>query len=220
MMAVESSKQHRQKTTNTEAQRALRNTEDQPGGTLNRAPANRKKLTQSRQGAKTQRNFFQLCRASASSVPERRQVGAGFGKQACLSLCLPFGFRLRLTQADRAGGSPVGPGWGQSRREPGCTRSVLRQEENGRHEHTFIRKVGWIQRSSQVGNGLAHGARFPSAESGRSPRLPGSNTVQFGQDLCVFASLRLCVSVLCVPQCSLCLCVSVVDYSSGPANFP
>ena len=33
-----------------------------------------------------------------------------------------------------------------------------------------------------------------SAESGRSPRLPGSNTVPFGQDLCAFASLRLCVN--------------------------
>ena len=32
------------------------------------------------------------------------------------------------------------------------------------------------------------------AESGRSPRLPGSNTVEFSQDLCALASLRLCVN--------------------------
>jgi len=33
-----------------------------------------------------------------------------------------------------------------------------------------------------------------ATERGRSPRLPCSNTVQFGQDLCAFASLRLCVN--------------------------
>ncbi len=52
---------------------------------------------------------------------------------------------------------------------------------------------GWGQYGSRVGTKLAHGDCFPPAVSGRSPRLPGSNTVQFGQDLCAFASLRLCV---------------------------
>ncbi len=149
--------------------------------------------TQRRKDAKTQRSLFQLYRASASSVPERRQVGAGFGKHACLSLCLPFGFRLRLPLADRAGGSPVGPGWGQSRREPGCTRSVLRQEGSGRHELVPIQKVGLIHRGSRVGNELAHGDCFPPAESGRSPRLPGSNTVRLAK---TFAPSRLCVFAL------------------------
>ncbi len=60
--------------------------------------------TQRRKDAKTQRSLFQLYRASASSVPERRQVGAGFGKQACLSLCVPFGFRLRFAHATRFAG--------------------------------------------------------------------------------------------------------------------
>jgi len=70
------------------------------------------------------------------------------------------------------------------------------------------------------------------AESGRSPRLPGSNTVEFSQDLCAFASLRLCVNFFLLAgtrsraprgwtSVFLCaLCVSVVNYSSGPANFP
>jgi len=30
------------------------------------------------------------------------------------------------------------------------------------------------------------------AESGRSPRLPGSNTVEFSQDLCAFALISSC----------------------------
>ena len=34
---------------------------------------------------------------------------------------------------------------------------------------------------------------FLPAKSGRSPRLPGSNTVHFGIDFCAFAPLRLCV---------------------------
>ena len=46
----------------------------------------KKTETQSRQGAKTQRGSFQRCRASASSLRERRQVGARLGKQACLPL--------------------------------------------------------------------------------------------------------------------------------------
>ena len=55
--------------------------------------------------------FFQLCRASADyhtgfagtgpTLRERRQVGSGLGKQACLPLCLPFGFRFRFAHAIR-----------------------------------------------------------------------------------------------------------------------
>ena len=98
----------------------------------------KKTETQRRKDAKTQRSIFKRYRASASTLRVRRQVGSGLGKQACLPLCLPFGFGLRfahairlhgsapdgpaalragrvsLTLAYRAGGCPVGLDWGQS----------------------------------------------------------------------------------------------------------
>ncbi len=127
--------------------------------------------TQRRKDAKCWCRTLPCVRLRTSCVPfgQRSARKAGFPLRPP-----PFRQGVSPQPADRSRPCPVLPCWGRPRRESGCTRSVLRQEGNGRHQ-------------------LAYGGRFHSAESGRSPRLPGLDTGTaelLTLRLCDFATLR------------------------------
>ncbi len=128
--------------------------------------------TQRRNGAKTQRIFFRRSRASASSLRERRSVGACLGKQACLPLYQPFGCGLRPATADHGGGIVFPEARGIPQQEPGCTRSVSREKRGEGHE-------------------LAHGDRFSFCRERTKSAVAGLDSG--GVRPKTFAPLRLCV---------------------------